>query len=783
MTTAKKTWQKLAISLMLMVAATGVVTYTDLFGILFQLKGVSHTHSGDITCAENCSSYVNITTDYWRICFEHPPKTQQIYLPGAPLARSTIGESPDTILYKKAVYGRTLWVNLNNVKNIITTSPEVPVDWLVPTYGKKWRPLKDGDCWERGKVNRIHLVGHKKPTQTVKWSFELGEGDTSYVEIDPYWNGIDTPIGYEFLDNNTVLHTWNSIDDYYFNASSSMQWSNHYQKWWSHNLFCLGYYQGGSWHKIKCVDELSGFNKQITTDNQTYLNITLWKDLTYQGYDFRMGLRYFLIEVNTTNCSVDGYHSLGVQPYIKAFENIPFNVGFAWKLNDIKVSNDYANDRLYINGTNYFLNNTLDVTYTNMSEAKYVIQDRGSLRLKWNPNLTYLVQVKSNSEPNAPITLGIQAGSLVTGQEKSTVLYWADPGGSCDGSISSPPCGDFNGEEACCVMWSARCKWLGGTSCLYIYPGYPSCSDISTEACCILASPCSWSGAGAADGEACDTDDDCTNSNCVEAINEAVDYCAPADKECSRSGYATGYDTGDVYDPGATAYICKGDDLGGAGCASPTGQCDEYASKYCNGVGVWTAGDSGGVDAACAVCKVCGAGTGDLSCSANVSVETADLDECTGSTGCEGTNCLCDGAGSCSNYVPDLNISYWNGAAWAEYTTSTWIEFVCGQTESDCEPTNQDAGTSQCIYRACNNGTYAGDVDMKLNATISCDAGTFTIEADDDYTADGATTLNTTYQQIHASLAKNTCQQICIWADTSGVSPPCNTYEPLWQIT
>ena len=179
-------WQDVAKILLGILVIAGGLTYSDLFGALFQLNGIEYTHTGDITCDSTCESYINITTSYWRVCFEHTADDQRMYIPGdSKLSRVEYQDYPDTVLYKKANYGRTLWVNLNNVDNIITTDPDIPVDWMVPTYGNQWRDVKDGDCWDRGKVNKIKLVGHKEVWQDVKWSFITGE----YVDIDPFWVG------------------------------------------------------------------------------------------------------------------------------------------------------------------------------------------------------------------------------------------------------------------------------------------------------------------------------------------------------------------------------------------------------------------------------------------------------------------------------------------------------------------------------------------------------------------------------------------------------------------
>jgi hypothetical protein len=144
-----------------------------LFAGLFLLTGIDYTYTGDIECGETCESYINITTSYWRVCFDNYNGTKY---------------ENESILFKKRARSRTLHVDLNRVDNIIQTEPKVEADWLVPARGAgNWRPIKGGDCWERGKVNKIKLVGHKEPTQNVKWSFILGDK----VDIDPMWNGIN----------------------------------------------------------------------------------------------------------------------------------------------------------------------------------------------------------------------------------------------------------------------------------------------------------------------------------------------------------------------------------------------------------------------------------------------------------------------------------------------------------------------------------------------------------------------------------------------------------------
>ncbi len=396
-------------------SVVGIVT---LFSALFLLTGVSYTHSGDIECGEVCESYINITTTYWRICFDSYDDTKY----------------ENETLFKKQTRSRTLHVNLDKVDNIIHTEPEVEVDWLVPTYGNKWRPIKNGDCWDRGKVNKIKLVGHKEATQTVKWSFNVGDE----VNIDPNWYGIDRDIGYEFLENNKVVHIWNTQDDYFFNKNSGIQFTNHFQDYWTRNVFCIGYYDGEEWNKIKCADELENFNRNIETDNETYVNATLWKDISYESYDLRLGIQYHL-GLDDKKLSVTIYgKNIGI--------DIPFDLGFAWKITDWEIPHDsLLGDSIFINQTDYNLDGTFDLTFKNMSHTYYnnkleenVEYDsyfRGYdwtkfLRVDWNENLNYAVKMFGNgNQEDFYVALLINAGHFSSGQEKSTTFYWIDAEG------------------------------------------------------------------------------------------------------------------------------------------------------------------------------------------------------------------------------------------------------------------------------------------------------------------------------------------------------------------
>jgi hypothetical protein len=293
-------------------------------------------------------------------------------------------------------------------------------------------------------------------------------GNNTIVNVtDPL--GDPLSIGYELLDDDKVLRIWNKYDSYYFNTSSGIQLTNHFNEYWSHNVLMLGYYNNNQWNLIYQIDELSGFNKNIDTDNETYVNATLWKNLTYQGYDFRLAIRYHL--------GVDD-KELTVIPYIKNLgQAIPYTLGFAWEIKDIQVNMTPSGDYIEINGTTYYLNQSLDETYKNIDQPCFYIREdvssgrSESLYLCWNNSLDYFVKVKSREgQYNAPITLGIKIGTLAVGQEKYTCLLWYDaseityffnsyntgeawatnPGYMVDGSTSTYASTTTNGDVELC---------------------------------------------------------------------------------------------------------------------------------------------------------------------------------------------------------------------------------------------------------------------------------------------------------------------------------------------
>jgi hypothetical protein len=257
---------------------------------------------------------------------------------------------------------------------------------------------------------------------TIKDEFGAGEA----INLTDPPGGDSFNIGYELLDDGGVLHIWNKYDSYYFDTNSGIQLTNHYDEYWSHNVLMLGYYNNDQWNLIYRTDELSGFNKNIESDNETFVNATLWKDLSYGGYDFRLAIRYYL-GVND--------NELTVIPYIKNIDtqDIPYILGFGWELNDIMVDMTETGDYIEVDNESYLLNQSLDNSYTNLSDPAFYILENitettsESLYMRWDKDLSYALRVKSRAgQYNAPVTLFVRIGVLDVGQEKSTEMFWYD---------------------------------------------------------------------------------------------------------------------------------------------------------------------------------------------------------------------------------------------------------------------------------------------------------------------------------------------------------------------
>ncbi len=246
-------------------------------------------------------------------------------------------------------------------------------------------------------------------------------------------------IGYEYLNSTTgevviqlegdVVHIWNTQDDYFFDKDSGIQFTNHFQDYWTKNIFCIGYYSGEEWIKIKCADELTNFEKSIETDDETYVSVTLWKDISFtqnlKTYNMELKVNYYL-GLNDENLSITiSGNNTGI--------DIPVDLGFAWKVTDWDIPSNETDDYLEINNFGYPIKGTYDLTFKNMEESYFkgrdTTYDFGGefLRVDWNKNLNYAVKMYGEgNQESFYVALLINAGKFNSTDEKSTTFQWID---------------------------------------------------------------------------------------------------------------------------------------------------------------------------------------------------------------------------------------------------------------------------------------------------------------------------------------------------------------------
>lgn len=231
-------------------------------------------------------------------------------------------------------------------------------------------------------------------------------------------------VGYELLDSNKVLHIWNEIDNYYFNTTSGMQFTNHYNEYWSHNVLCIGVHMPNGWEYV-CEDELPFDWNIANTTNE--VNVTGYKDkdYTYNGrtYTLRLGIRYRIYSNQTY---------MDIQPYIKNIGayDIPYDIVFAWRIKDIQISNTEEGDYTVLDYYEYILNESQDIQINDLNYTQMFIHDLNTdefIWMNWSENLSYWYNITSISgQYNAPNMLLVNIGSLIQQEVKMTTFDWID---------------------------------------------------------------------------------------------------------------------------------------------------------------------------------------------------------------------------------------------------------------------------------------------------------------------------------------------------------------------
>lgn len=244
-------------------------------------------------------------------------------------------------------------------------------------------------------------------------------------------------IGYETLNNGLVWHIWNEKNDYYFNATSGIQFTNHYQEYWSKNIFCGGI---ESPQFTYYCEDIINFDFKNTTDNINYVNITGTRQINIPSVGLQnFTLNYFLPSQSDYLIIELKMKNLGSKTLNKVY-------GFKWLIRDIDIEKDGNTDFTTLNYTEYDLNTSLNKDFRNMTlidlitwnetENQTIINylpylkihnDNSKIDLIWNETENYSIKIKSEAgQNNAQISYEVNWSSLGVGQERIITLKWND---------------------------------------------------------------------------------------------------------------------------------------------------------------------------------------------------------------------------------------------------------------------------------------------------------------------------------------------------------------------
>ncbi len=376
----------------------------------------------------------NVTHPIW-VELDVPDFTQVLSLPNRVGPGEPITIAADLIDNESGL--KTIKVNITSPDGTTYRNVSMVNDTLTPydytyIFDDTWQTgAYNYSIWTVDNANNTDLISGFNFTGSANATMTICTLKDTYGPFD-YVNLTDPPqptppsLGVEHLDNGTILHFWNQHDSYYLDNTTGVQLTNHHNHYWSHNVLMLGYHTQTGWHILFRTDELTGFTQTIDTDNTTSINITYTKDLTYQGYPIRLTLTYHLGTYDTNLIVIPSIKNLGTT-------SIPYTLGFGWEINDIHIDDTTENDTVSIDGTTYLLNQSLNRTYTTLTDTTVFLKENhtdnsiSTLYLHWNPSLTYLLQVKSRQgQTNAPVSLFIRIGTLAPGQQKQTQLHWYD---------------------------------------------------------------------------------------------------------------------------------------------------------------------------------------------------------------------------------------------------------------------------------------------------------------------------------------------------------------------
>lgn len=340
--------------------------------------------------------------------------------------------------------------------------------------------------------------------------------------------GYPNPMGIEYNSTSGVYHIWNEKDDYWLDEGG-FQITNHYQEYWTHNLICIRIVTVKGDEKTFCSDGLTWI-WIINSDNSTYANLTgsttIYENIKGEKVSVNVTLEYYL---------ENDWNKIRITPIFENTGDSINNSELKIHVHDIKVGNSYDNNWLLIHLVNTteiwnISNSSLDLSFnqSNLDERRFEIYYEAETQPKhakriifmWNESkwindvqsdMNYSLEIKHDSEFNAPINLTLKFGALNENDILTTILWWRDPAPptDCDKCLWISDGGDYIRRVDLDDPTTSLESWYTGTSYpmgIEYYDGWIYYTDTGTELIYKMYQNGtfvqSWSTAGGSSGDA-----------------------------------------------------------------------------------------------------------------------------------------------------------------------------------------------------------------------------------------------------------------------------------------
>ena len=244
-------------------------------------------------------------------------------------------------------------------------------------------------------------------------------------------SGNDDTIGYEYLDNETVLHMWNIFEDYYFDISDDCytQITNHYDDYWSENTFGFGIEVYNQWYYYES-DKFCDWQFEIETDNINYVRFELSESMKIYPSS-KIGL-FISNELTNLDPRLDmnfGMNHLGGYDIT--------NSRFRWHIDNIQIDMEEEDNFIWINDIDYDLSDELDLEFNNLPYGYFKIYNNNSgefISMNWESasyDDTVTIKGYESLSYNSPVSLIAELGEISYGETKTFNAQWIDKSSEC----------------------------------------------------------------------------------------------------------------------------------------------------------------------------------------------------------------------------------------------------------------------------------------------------------------------------------------------------------------